>query len=109
MTDIVQRAGKAAHSIAAAHEIRLDQIIVYGSYARGEAGKRSDIDLVLVSPDWEDVDYYARPEAFLLDWPRDELLTPDIIPLTPEEFARRSQSETDIVQTAAETGIVAEG
>lgn len=108
MTDTIERAGEAARSIATSHDITLELVIVYGSHARGDAGDRSDIDLVLVSPDWESVDYYARPEAFLIEWPRDELPTPDIIPLTPEEFVRRSRSTTDIVHTAAETGVVAE-
>lgn len=104
---IIQRTSAAARLIARAHELTLSQIVVYGSHAAETADERSDIDLVLVSPDWEGVDYYARPEPFLIDWPRDELPTPDIIPVTPAEFTQRSQNETDIVRTAVETGIVA--
>lgn len=104
---IIQRTSAAARSIARAHDLTLNQIIVYGSHADATADERSDIDLVLVSPDWEGVDYYARPEPFLIDWPRETLPTPDIIPVTPAEFAQRSHTETDIVQTAVETGIVA--
>lgn len=106
-TDVPARAGTAARAIAAAHDITLEQVIVYGSYAQKEATERSDIDIVLVSPDWEGVNYYTRPEAFLLDWPREDLPTPDIIPLTPEEFDRRAHSDTDIVRTAVETGVSA--
>jgi predicted nucleotidyltransferase len=108
MTDpIIERTSEIARSIARAHNLTLARIIVYGSHAHGEATERSDIDLILVSPDWEDIDYYARPEPFLIEWPRDELPTPDIVPVTPAEFAQRSQNETDIVRTAVETGIVA--
>lgn len=104
---IIQRTSAAARSIARSHDLTLDRIIVYGSHVDATADERSDIDLVLVSPDWEGVDYYARPEPFLIEWPRDELPTPDIIPVTPAEFKQRSQEDTDIVQTAVETGIVA--
>lgn len=103
---VIQQAGEAARKIAADHGLTLHEVLVYGSYAQETADESSDIDLVLVSPDWEGVDYYARPEPFLLEWPRDELPTPDIIPLTPSEFERRANEPADIVQTAVETGIV---
>ncbi|MFH1653233.1 MAG: nucleotidyltransferase domain-containing protein [Pseudomonadota bacterium] len=34
-------------------EIRVEKIILYGSYARGEARDYSDIDLLVISPDFE--------------------------------------------------------
>lgn len=107
MTTTIEKADEAARAIAQEHEIQLEQVIVYGSHASGDATEQSDIDLVLVSPDWEGVNYYERPTAFLIDWPRDELPTPDIIPVTPDELRKRAQSETDIVSTAVETGVLA--
>lgn len=41
---------------AAALEIRPDSVIVFGSFARGEAGRESDLDAVFVRPDVIDED-----------------------------------------------------
>ncbi|WP_018086035.1 nucleotidyltransferase domain-containing protein [Desulfurispora thermophila] len=33
------------------HNLRVDRIILYGSYARGQADRDSDIDVAVISPD----------------------------------------------------------
>ena len=40
--------------------IRADKIILFGSYATGHARPDSDIDLVVVSDDFEGKDYWQR-------------------------------------------------
>ena len=37
-----------------AENINLSKVILYGSYARGTANESSDIDLVLVAPEFDD-------------------------------------------------------
>ena len=42
--------------------IRVEAIILYGSYARGTAYEDSDIDLAVISPDFENVPLNIRQE-----------------------------------------------
>lgn len=37
-----------------AENIQLSKVILYGSYAKGTANKNSDIDLILVSPEFDE-------------------------------------------------------
>lgn len=101
----IRRTVVAIQDIADEYEYEIDRIIVYGSQARRDHTTESDIDLVIVSPTFEGVEYYARPHHFLWEWPREELPKPDIVPLTPAEFEERSRRESDIVHTAASEGI----
>jgi len=90
-------------SIAAEHGCEIRRLIVFGSYADGTAAENSDVDLVLVSPDFEGVDFYARTEEFYWYWDPN-LPKIDLIPLTPAEFDDRSEDPSDIVHEAVETG-----
>ena len=104
----IRRTREAIEEIAAKHDLTVERVVVYGSYARGD-DEASDLDIVVVCPEWADEDdYYARPIPLLLEWPRGELPVPDIVPLSPEEFERRSNAAHDVVRTAARTGIVVE-
>lgn len=40
--------------------IRLDKIILFGSYSRRASGEWSDIDLAVISPDFDGLDMFAR-------------------------------------------------
>ena len=104
--EIATEAVEAIREIARQHDYRIERIVVFGSWATGEETARSDIDIVIVSPDWECVEFYERPRSFLIEWPREELPTPDIHPLTPEEFEERSQTAGDIIHTAVNEGTV---
>ena len=42
--------------------IRVEGVILFGSHARGEANEGSDIDLLIVSPDFEGLNTRARLE-----------------------------------------------
>ena len=105
---LIERTQRTIEQIATEHDITIVQIIIYGSQAREDHTAESDIDIVLVSPDWEGEDYFARPLDFLIEWPHDDLPSPDIIPVTPLELEERVKDEHDIIRTAIETGVVAE-
>jgi predicted nucleotidyltransferase len=49
-------------SVLATLGIRVERIILYGSYAQGKAGEESDIDLIVISPDFEGKDVRQRLE-----------------------------------------------
>lgn len=78
------------------------QVIAFGSRARGDALATSDLDLILVSPQFASVHFLKRPVTVLeaLDYaPGLELLC-----YTPEEFSEKRE-EFGIVRTALEEGI----
>ena len=49
-------------SVLATLGIRVERVILYGSYAQGKAGEESDIDLIVISPDFEGKDVRQRLE-----------------------------------------------
>jgi hypothetical protein len=65
--------------------INIDKIILFGSHAKGTAGKYSDIDLVVISKDFAALGFKQRCEV--LGRAIAEIMEP-IEPLayTPEEF-----------------------
>lgn len=96
----------AAHAYAVAERAGIDlaKVVVYGSVATDKNTTDSDADIVVVSPDFRGVDYYARAHHFQWEWDRERYGTPDIIPVTPSEFRERAEDSTDIVSEALETG-----
>jgi uncharacterized protein len=57
--------------------IRVEAIILYGSYSRGTAYEYSDIDVAVVSPDFEDLPMFRRQEIIAdLTLHRDDRISP---------------------------------
>lgn len=82
--------------------IHVEKFILFGSRARGDNKKRSDIDLIIISKDFEGVKFFKRSPALYLLW-----ISPyeiDIICLTPKEFAQKIK-EIGIMKQAAREGI----
>ncbi|WP_135823525.1 nucleotidyltransferase domain-containing protein [Halorussus ruber] len=79
-------------------------VVVFGSYASGDPSPSSDADVVVVSPNFEEDDVYARRYYWDWDWNHDEYPALDLIPLRPDEFREFSSRSNHIVATAAETG-----
>jgi len=78
-------------------------VIAFGSRARGEGLKWSDLDLLIVSECFRNIRWLDRPVRVL-----ESLELPfgvDLLCYTPDEYARKRQ-ELGIVQTASEQGIV---
>jgi len=72
-------------------KINIKKIILYGSYAYGKPNKTSDIDLIIVSPDFKKISPLKRLE--LLSLIRSESLDPiEAIGYTPEEFKNYKKS-----------------
>ena len=62
-------------------------IYLFGSYARGDHTLESDVDVVVVSGAFKDMDYASRVELVRVRLPPH--IGFDIIPLTPEDFRER--------------------
>ena len=88
------------------HNIKVSQIILYGSYARGNPRYCSDIDLVVVSSDFKKFHSLKRQEL-LAELTMDIDAPLEVIGYTPQEL-RRSK-DTIFGQILKETGKVLRG
>ena len=80
---IIRRFGEALED----HGVEASKIILYGSYARGDWREWSDIDLVVVSEDFNDKGYWERIE--LLSAAICDLWEPiEAVAMTPEEWGK---------------------
>ncbi|HKZ63315.1 MAG TPA: nucleotidyltransferase domain-containing protein [Thermoplasmata archaeon] len=81
---------------------RIERILLFGSRGRGDALKASDVDLVVVSPDFRGVNWRERTLAVSRLWRGPVRL--EALCYTPEEFLKRAQ-ELSIVRRAREEGL----
>lgn len=86
----------------AKQKTEIEKVIMFGSQARGEPTENSDVDIIIISKDFENKKSYKRASPFYFMWnlPYDG----DIICLTPEEFNIKKK-QIGIIKTAAEEGI----
>ncbi|MCS6305765.1 MAG: nucleotidyltransferase domain-containing protein [Nitrospira sp.] len=83
---------------------RAEQVLLYGSFARGTPTEHSDIDLLVVAPTTER--FYERMGSALAvvrDISRELSLAP--IVLTPEELSERLARGDQFIQEIVETGV----
>ncbi len=80
-----------------------ERIILFGSYARGEANEQSDIDLLVVMPDGTD----RRKTAIAMLSALGGLgVAKDVIVTTPDEIARRGDLIGTVLRPALREGRV---
>jgi predicted nucleotidyltransferase len=80
-----------------------ERIILFGSFARGEAGPDSDIDLLVLMPySGHAIRQSAAIRAELTDSPH----SIDVLVRTPEEFERRCRMNDWFMRDIRDQGIV---
>lgn len=88
------------------NDMKIHQIILlFGSRASGEMGEDSDVDLIVVSPDYEQMDFFERFSKTYEYWR--SRYPADFFCYTPEEFERLKRQAT-IVREAVRTGTTVE-
>jgi predicted nucleotidyltransferase len=80
-----------------------EKIILYGSHARGEAGRRSDVDLLVL---FEHVDNPRQRVSELYETVSGSGLPKDIVLSTVSQFERYKDVPNTIYSPAAEEGRV---
>jgi predicted nucleotidyltransferase len=87
---------------AVSEHIRIDDIIVFGSYARGEATVDSDIDVIVVSKEFEKM---PEDDRLSLLYRVSAFIRPEIQPwgFTPDELAAKSR--LNLVGAARDSGV----
>ena len=68
--------------------IRIDQVILYGSYASGNMKTYSDIDLAIISPDFGNDKYEESKLLLQTAWRVDPRLQP--VPISSESFKKNT-------------------
>lgn len=80
------------------------RILLFGSRARGDHIESSDVDLIVISRDFENIHFSKRISSILRALYEDGIVASiDVLCYTPEEFEKRSK-EIGIVREALRTG-----
>ena len=81
----------------ASHGIRADRMVLFGSWVAGTATRDSDIDLVVISSDFEGKSRWERIEA--LAAAHAEVFEPfDLVAMTPAEWTSRKSMIVDYAE-----------
>ena len=83
-------------------DIEITKMVFFGSMATGKANRDSDIDLIIVSPNFRKKPFWQRSIGLHRHWTLD--IPVDFLCLTPEEFDRKKRGIT-IVRDAVREGI----
>ena len=72
--------------------IKVNRMIVFGSYASGEADKESDIDVAVLSEDFNGMNLLQRLEATGLALAKAKIMEPiEALPYTEKEFNSKGE------------------
>ena len=104
-TETIEHVRRSVRAAAERGGYALTELVVFGSRARADYREESDVDVLIVSPDFAGIPYYKRPKQFYREWPYDELPDPEFICLTPAEFDRTREKRPHIVRSAVEEGV----
>ena len=86
----------------AKNNIPVKKLFLFGSFAIGDFHKDSDIDLVIVSSRFSNMNFFERGALMYSSWKLDYPV--DFICYTPEEFNRLKKGIT-IVKEAVDNGV----
>jgi len=100
--DAVTRVRALLRRMADRHDLTVTEAYVFGSRVRDDYGDESDVDLVVVSPDFEGLPSYKRAKEFYKEWQYPPDL--EVKCYTPGEF-ESLKDRVSIARTAAEEGV----
>ena len=112
MTDLRHLALKAVGDCSALQKPRPELVIVFGSFARGEADADSDLDLVIVRPaDIDDGDSAGAGSTVSLDQDLTRALgnPVNILEVGPDDLVSRLKSRSELWRSIRTEGIVVYG
>jgi Nucleotidyltransferase domain. len=83
------------------HKYHICELLLFGSRAEGRADRESDYDLIIVSVDFQGMEFTERIYAVRKLWASD--VGVDILCYTPQEFAKKA-SQIGLVSDATKRG-----
>ncbi|WP_297981779.1 nucleotidyltransferase domain-containing protein [uncultured Methanobrevibacter sp.] len=81
---------------------KIIRIILFGSVARGDDTEESDIDILIISNDWEQIDSLITDEVFKVVLDTEELISPYV--LTEKQF--NETKDFNFLTNVLEEGII---
>ena len=81
---------------------KIISIILFGSVARGDDTEESDIDILIISNDWEEIDSLITDEVFKVVLDKEELISPYV--LSQEQFDQTK--DFNFLTNVLEDGVV---
>jgi len=84
-----------------AEKFQPDKVILFGSYAKGEQRKGSDVDLLVVMPAWNEMSKASR-----IRWELKAPFSLDLIVRTPKHLQRGLEENDWFLREVVETGKV---
>ena len=81
---------------------KLNAVYLFGSQVTGKAHDDSDIDILLISPDFSGNRIDTRVELMGLTWDIDGRIEPH--PMTPDEFELSNPLAAEVMKTGVEIG-----
>lgn len=84
-------------------DIKIERAILFGSYARGNAGKWSDIDIAIVSSDFSGIPFYDREMLIPVLLKVDTRI--ELHPFRPEDFNENNEFVREIIKNGLELKI----
>ena len=101
----LELARRIAHYLACVGQhVRVERAFLYGSYAYGTPRSRSDVDLVVLSPDFAQMDRRRRQEQLAVWAWQAGVGDVEALGLTPEEF--EAASDLSLMGEVREKGVV---
>lgn len=85
--------------------LAIDNAVLFGSYANGGYREDSDIDLIVVSEDFEGQKMHKRGKDLYNSWFKDYDYDVDFVCLTPDEF-EEEKKKVGIVSEALRGGVI---
>jgi predicted nucleotidyltransferase len=85
--------------------IKIEKVLLFGSFAKRKFHKDSDIDLIIISPDFKKIEFMERL-IWLSKKRGEKFMSPamDILGYSPEEFEKISK-ESIVLKEAKEKGL----
>jgi len=85
--------------------IKIERVILFGSQVKGGAHRDSDIDFIIISPDFKKMEFMERL-IWLSKMRGEKFMSPamDIFGYTPEEFKKLSK-ESIVLEEAKKEGV----
>ena len=74
------------NALAEIYGSSIDEVLLYGSYARGEESAESDVDMALVLRESQSEDQYEKMTDIVVDYQLDLGITLSVIPIEQTEF-----------------------